>query len=134
MAAGMTAATLTAAALVPLLAVAWADGQLEEAERAEIMRDATADNLGEPARTLLAGWLAVEPEPALFETWVEYIKDLLPRLEPQARETLRATTLARAKAIAEAAGGGPYRVGRRTGKEEQAVLREIEVTFGLQGV
>ncbi len=126
---GMTAATLTAIAVLPLVAIAWADGTLEDAERDQILRDSSVAELGEPARTLLTGWLDTAPENELLETWVEYIQSLLPRLDPSARESLKATTLARATLVAEAAGGGPYRMGRRTSSEEQSILQKIEAAF-----
>lgn len=129
MEAGMTAATLTAVSLVPLVAVAWADGRIEGREQHEILKDASLSHLDEASRTLLESWLVARPNPSLFETWADYIRNLLPRLEPDARETMKAKTLAQARAVAEAAGGGPYKMGKRTSKEEEAVLSRIQGAF-----
>lgn len=126
---GMTAATLTAAAVIPLVAIAWADGTLEEAERRQIFRDPLVTGLGEAANTLLTSWLVTPPEASLFDTWVEYTRSLLPKLAPSAISSLKSATIARAKAVAEAAGGGPYRIGKRTSGEEQSVLQKIEAAF-----
>ena len=127
--AGMTAATLTAASLVPLVAVAWADGEVEEWERHEILKDASLAHLDDASRELLADWLETRPEPELFETWMEYIRSLLPQLDVRSREALKTSTLAQAVGVAEAAGGGPYKIGRRTSKEEERVLRRIQAAF-----
>jgi hypothetical protein len=127
--AGVTPATITAMAVVPLIAVAWADGKLEEAERNQVLRYARTLDIGEEATTLLTSWLVAEPEPALFDTWLEYVRDLLPRLDPPARDELRATTCMRAAAVAEAAAGEPYGVGRQVSPEEKQVLQRIEVAF-----
>jgi DNA-binding phage protein len=127
--AGMTPATLTAMAVVPLVAIAWADGKLEEAERDQVLRYARSLDLGQEATSLLTSWLVAEPEPALFEIWIEYVRNLLPQLDEPARDQLKATTCMRAAAVAEAAAGEPYGVGRQISAEEQSVLRRIEAAF-----
>ncbi|MEO8538806.1 MAG: hypothetical protein ABI577_03630 [bacterium] len=126
---GMTAATLTAAALIPLVTIAWADGTLEEAERRQIFRDPLVAGLSEAANTLLTSWLLTPPDATLFDTWVAYTRSLLPKVSPSARSSLKSATIARATVVAEAAGGGPYRVGRRTSAEEQSVIQKIEAAF-----
>ncbi len=126
---GMTPATFMAAALVPLVAVAWADGELQEAERLRILRDPQTQELNETARALLTNWLIEEPEPSLFQTWIEYIRTLLPQLDPNSREQLKASTLRRAEGVAAAAAGEPYGIGREVSVEEQAVLARIETAF-----
>lgn len=127
---GMTAATLTATAVIPLVAIAWADGKLEDAERRQILRDPVVGDLGEAANTLLTSWLTTAPEASLFETWAEYMRSILPGLTPAARASLKSATVSRAKLVAEAAGGGPYRIGKRTSGEEKSILETIEDVFG----
>jgi hypothetical protein len=116
-------------AVVPLVAVAWADRNLEEVERGAILRDPQALELDEAGHSLLTTWLDAEPEPRLFEAWVQYTRALVPQLTPDARSQLLARTRARAALIAEAAAGEPYGVGRRTSKEEHDVLRRIDAAF-----
>lgn len=127
--AGVTQVTLTAMAVVPLVAVAWADGRLDEGERNQVLRSARTLEIGEEATSLLTSWLVTEPEPALFDTWIEYIRNLLPRLDQPARDELKAATCMRAAAVAEAAAGEPYGVGRQVSPEEKQVLRRIEAAF-----
>ncbi len=126
---GMTPATLTATALVPLVAVAWADGRLEEVERTHVLRYARTLDMSEEANSLLAHWLETRPGPGLFDTWAEYVKSILPVLDPAAREQLRSSTRTRAEAVADAAAGEPYGVGRRISDEERKVLDLIEAAF-----
>jgi len=127
--AGMTPATFMAVALVPLVAVAWADRKLEEPERLRIIRDPLTAELNDEARALLVSWLIEEPEPALFETWIEYVCALRSNLDRAAREKLKDATLTRAAAIAAAAAGEPYGLGRSVSPEERAVLDRIEDAF-----
>lgn len=127
--AGMTPATFMAVALVPLVAVAWADRKLEEPERLRIIRDPLTAELNDEARALLVSWLIEEPEPALFETWIEYVCALRSNLDRAAREKLKDATLTRATAIAAAAAGEPYGLGRSVSPEERAVLDRIEDAF-----
>lgn len=127
--AGMTPAALTATALVPLIAVAWADGRLEEVERAQVLRYARTLDMSEEANALLAHWLEARPGPGLFDTWAEYMTSILPTLDSSAREQLRSSTRARAAAVADAAAGEPYGVGRRIAPEEKEVMERIETVL-----
>ena len=126
---GITPGTLAALTVAPLISVAWADRKLEELERSQVLRDPEVLGLGQPAHAMLESWLSAEPEPALFEAWADYVRGILPGLDPAARGQLRAKTLARAAAIADAAAGEPYGVGRRTSPEEHAVLKRIAAAF-----
>ncbi|HMO95278.1 MAG TPA: hypothetical protein PKD27_04100 [Tepidiformaceae bacterium] len=126
---GLTPATFTAVALVPLVAVAWADGKLEEPERLRILRDPQTQALNPDARALLTNWLIEAPEPALFDSWCEYVRALWPTLEAEARSSLRDSTINRARAVAAAAAGEPYGMGRAVSREESAVLARIEAAF-----
>lgn len=127
--AGMTGATVMALALVPLVAVAWADGKLEEAERLRIIRDPQTHELSGEARALLLNWLIEEPEPSLFETWIEYVHAIRPDMDQAGWDRLKAATCDRSRAVAAAAAGEPYGVGREVSREEQAVLNRIETAF-----
>ena len=68
---GIRADTIRALGLVPLAAVAWADGRLEEAERRALLaaaRDAGLDTDG-PGRRLLEVCLAASPPRSLWTLW-----------------------------------------------------------------
>lgn len=127
---GLSAATLTALALVPLVAVAWADGRLEPRERDAITGAAAESGIaaGTASRVILDSWLVVAPEPALLDAWLDYVGDLRPRLGAEALTTLREQTLGRARAVAEAA-GGYLGIGPHVSHEEAAILGRIAAAF-----
>lgn len=122
---------LTALSLVPLIAVAWADGQLEHGERTAVLRTATTLGVesGSLSATLLDSWLLTPPEPALLEAWAAYVDEVAARLSPEARATLREETLTRCRKVAEAA-GGIVSTGPRVSREEHSVLAFVEATLG----
>jgi hypothetical protein len=126
-AAGIEAETLAALGVVPLIAVAWADGKLESNERSAVLQAAASAGLakGTPAHALLEGWLAVRPSPSLLEAWRGYVSAL-----PEAvRRALRTDVLGRAREIAAAAGGF-LGLGRKVSADEARVLAELERSLG----
>ena len=125
---GLTPASVAAVALIPLVAVAWADRNVEEKERRAVLDEAaksglTADMAG---YALLEGWLREAPPPSLLATWTEYARALASNMEAGDRRQFRDTLLARAKAVATAAGGGFAGIGSKVSDAEQAVLRSVE--------
>jgi len=127
---GLTAASLTALSLVPLVAVAWADGRLESQERDALLRAAADAGIteGSAARILLESWLVVEPEPGLLDVWIEYTRELRPLLSAVARDAIHEETMARARRIAEAA-GGYLGLGAHTSAEERAILERVDAAL-----
>lgn len=119
---GLSAATLAAITLVPLVAVAWADGSIEPQEREVLLAGARQAGLDEahPGYALFESWLVTKPKPDLVATWKTYVA----ALPGEARSTLRFQIVERAKAVAEAAGGF-LGVGRKVSGAEQAVLDEV---------
>jgi hypothetical protein len=99
--------TLVAFSLVPLVEVAWADGQIQPKERDAIIKAAVERGVeeGSPTCDLLRNWLQTKPDPRLLEVWRGYIDELKESLGERSRAHLKSGTMGRAKAIAEAAGG-----------------------------
>ncbi len=128
---GLSAANIAAVALVPLVAVAWADRKLEDTERRAVLAAAATSGLRAdmPAYEVLDGWLRQPPPSSLLATWVEYAGALASAMEDSDRRAFRETLLARAKAVATAAGGGFAGVGSKVSAAEQAVLRTVEETL-----
>ena len=124
---GITAETITAMSLVPLVAVAWADGKLDDSERSAIL-EAFQSKASEANRDLLDAWLAKPPDPSLLDAWKLYIEAVLNELDAEARETLRSQLLGGAKEVAEAAGGF-LGLGNKISASEAAVLAELEACF-----
>ncbi|HIL00496.1 MAG TPA: hypothetical protein EYG06_00310 [Myxococcales bacterium] len=125
---GITAETLAALAMIPLVAVAWADGKLDAAEREAIERAADEANVTDDHRTLLAGWLSAPPEAGLLEAWKQYAESLAQEMDAAACDALRSRILGGARQVAESAGGF-LGVGNKISASEASVLAELEACF-----
>jgi hypothetical protein len=126
---GMRANTIAALSLVPLVAVAWADGEIQDDEKTAIMQGAHGKGLdvGSPGYELLSGWLAKRPAEGLLETWEHYIKALSAQLNDEQNRLLKNQIVGFAKIIATSS-GGVLGFGKVSGKEE-AVLQRVESAF-----
>lgn len=121
-----TAAAMT---LVPLIAVAWADRDLHDPERAAVLAAAEASGIAKdsPSHAMLEGWLQERPDPELFERWKSFIVELCADMEVAEVEALRAELLGRAHAVAKSFGG---LLGfRRISSREREILDELEHAF-----
>jgi hypothetical protein len=121
---------LASLAVVPLVEVAWADGRIEDKERAAIMEASAKGGLvkGSPDYQILERWLARKPEPALLEAWTHYVQGLCEQMGPEEREVLRRDLIDRARRVAVAAGGF---LGLTSGisKAEQKMLDDLDAAF-----
>jgi len=127
-AAGITAESLAALALVPLVAVVWADDKLDDGEREAIMQAAEQAQMNDENRTLLEGWLAAAPDPGLLAAWKLYVGSLRGAMEPAAFSALREQIVGGARQVAESAGGFLGLVDKISAREV-AVLEELEASF-----
>lgn len=127
---GIDAEAVAALALVPLVAVAWADGAIQEREREAILHGARDAGLPQdgPAYQLLQGWLTHAPGQHLLDLWADYVRCLSAELDPERRREFRDQLLGRTRKIAEAAGGflGLF---SKISAREQAVLDQLERAF-----
>lgn len=123
---GLESQTLAALSLVPLVRVAWADGSVDDKERAAVMQAAKEGGVqpGSPGHQMLDKWLNRGADPALIKAWAEFAKTLASRLHGGDREALAASIVDKARTVAEASGGF-MGMGNKVSKEEQAVLDEI---------
>lgn len=127
---GITAESLAALGLVPLVCVAWADGEVAAKERDRIMAMAEAAGI-EPHNgrfPLLEHWLKRRPTPELVAAWQDFIKQSRETMAPEDVETLRREIMDRAGEVARAR-GGLLGFGERISPAEQAVLAELENAF-----
>ena len=127
---GITAVTWAAVSLVPLVEVAWANGQVDEQERRSVLAAAEANGLtpGSPSHEILDGWLAHRPDGRLMEAWSAYIAMLGAELSPGEKHALRDELMGRARHVAEAAGGF-LGMGSKISSEERVVLEALEKAF-----
>jgi hypothetical protein len=121
--------TLIAFFLVPLVEVAWADGEIQPKERDAIIKAAIERGVedGSPTCTLLRNWLQTKPDVMLLKAWKGYIEELKGSLGQRSREHLKSGTMGRARAIAEAAGG--FLGVASISAAEKKMLEELEWTF-----
>lgn len=124
----VTPAAAASLAILPLVEVAWADGQVEAAEREAIL--ASLDKalfFSTIDRDIVEAWLERRPPRALVDAWDRYVADLTAELSPGEKKALGDSLLDHARQVARAAGtflgfGG-------VSKAEQAVLDRLARAF-----
>jgi len=121
--------TIVAFSLVPLVEVAWADGEIQPNEREAILRAADERGVSASAisRQLLDNWLRRRPPAALLEVWRHYSKALLRELDANDCRMMRERVIGSARAVAEAAGG--FLGLGSISAAEKAALQDLELTF-----
>lgn len=126
---GLKANTIAALSLVPLITVAWADGQIQDNEREAILQGAHGKGLeqGSDGYELLQTWLQKKPNDELFIAWESYIKALASQLNDEQNRLLKTQIVGFAKMVAAAA-GGILGFGKVSGDEEK-MLQRIEAAF-----
>jgi len=120
---------LATLAAIPLVEVAWADGDVDEKERAAILRAAASVEFGKNKVDfpLLESWLDKKPSPALVEGWMHFVEGLAGVMDPRDLDQLRHDLLDRARMVAETAGGF-LGIGK-VSSSEQAVLDRMARAF-----
>lgn len=120
-------ATLT---LVPLVEVAWADGEVQEKERKAILTSAIKAGMSQGSidYTILEEWLKKNPPKSLLTAWIHYIAGLCETLTPAERDNLKHTLLDQARTVAEAAGGFMGLVSPISSKEK-VILEKMAAAF-----
>jgi hypothetical protein len=126
---GLRGPTVAALSLVPLIAVAWADHDLEEKEREQILQAAAGKGMeaGTPGHELLMSWLSRQPDDSLFEAWEGYMKALLAQLNDEQVRVLKNQILHMAKLVASSSGGF-LGFGNVSGHEKK-VIERIDQAF-----
>lgn len=124
---GIRSESVSALALIPIVAVAWADGRCRAAERQAVLEAAHQAGIDqqEVGSTLLESWLHVRPPDALFQAWEAYAQALAGQLDESQREAIQRDFLERARGVAETT-GGILNLGPRIADEEQEILDRIE--------
>jgi tellurite resistance protein len=123
---GLQPETVLALQLVPLAAMAWADGQMEPRERDAVLKAAAGQGIAPDgvAGQMLGSWLSQPPGPDLVDAWKRHMRALWPSLSPKERDEIRASAIERARSVAEAAGGF-LGLTSKISPKEKAVLDEL---------
>ena len=124
---GMTSSTMASLAVLPLVEVAWADGQLDEKEKEAVLAGAAHNGMakGSIEYGLLDSWLKERPQPKLLDAWMYYIAGLREVLSLKEMNELQVDLLNKAKKVAQTTGGLLSKIS----SEEQAVLKKMESAF-----
>lgn len=128
---GVRVENVAALVLAPLVALAWADRQLDDEERQQVV--AAGRHYGiDPASDagkLLESWLAARPHESLIDVWAGFAQEIGRALAPAERDSLHDEIVTRARGIARAFEKSLLQ-GRGPRQAEAAVLAKIEAAFG----
>ncbi len=126
---GISAETLASVGLIPLIAVAWADGKMEANERDAVLRAARESGIteGHASHKLVANWLIHRPGDDLLDTWKDYVVSLKQSLDATSLEQVKNSVIHRAQRVANSAGG--FLGLGRTSKVEQEVIDDLKAAF-----
>jgi len=126
----ISASTLAALSLIPLVEVAWSDDRMDEDERKAILGAAAASGVtrGSESCAMLESWLAKQPDPGLLKAWKEYVRAVSHTMDARARTAWKMELLAHTHHVAQSA-GGVLGFGNRLSKGEKIVLKELEAAF-----
>lgn len=116
--------------LVPILQVAWVDGEISKGEREEILKVAAARNVveGTPVHAKLLSWLDTPPSPRFFERTMEIISRLLELFPEEKRAALQSDVLSASLAVASASGGF-LGFGSKVSTDEKYLLEKFAADF-----
>lgn len=126
---GVSAASFAAIRLFPLVAVAWADGILEKAERETIEEFVSKQSIDvdSPANALLSSWLATKPQEGALTAWETYAKSFVAELSDSDAATLKETLINEIKEVAQSSGG--LLGWGAISKGEHSVLNRVEAAL-----
>jgi hypothetical protein len=127
---GFTRETGPGLFLVPLVQVAWADGEVTDREKETILGMAAIRGVapGSPVHTQLLEWFHKPPSDALCDVAAEVIRVGISVLPEPERENRVAAFVETFRRVAEASGGGLRRalgMGHAVSAEEEAVIAKI---------
>lgn len=127
---GISPESLTSVALIPLVAVAWSDNKMDEAEKVAILQaaDVAGITTGSVSYQTIESWLSKKPGSDLLEAWKAYIGSLKTTLEPAALAQLEVSIIGRAERVAKASGGF-LGLTHKVSDSERKVLDELSATF-----
>lgn len=121
---------LAAMALLPLVEVAWCDGDVAEREKNAILK--AADDMGigadSQAYRLLASWLEKRPSADALAKWKDYVAAICATLNKETVLKLKQGVIGRTDSIAKAA-GGILGMGNKISSVEQEKLDELAKAF-----
>jgi hypothetical protein len=124
------AETLASLATVPLVEVAWADGEVDEKEKQAVLRAAgkIGHKKGIVDHVLLDQWLTRKPKVELLVAWENFVKGLCEVMPETELTALRDELLAHAREVASASGGF-LGLTSKVSDEEEKMLQRLSAAF-----
>lgn len=124
------AETLASLAIVPLIEVAWADGDVDEKEKQAVLKAAAKIGFkkGQVDYSLIEQWLTHKPKAELLVAWENFVKGLCEALPPAERADLQKELLSHAREVA-AATGGFLGLGSKVSEDEERMLKRLASAF-----
>lgn len=124
------AETLASLAIVPLIEVAWADGDVDKSEKEAVLKAAGKIGFkkGEVDYSLLEQWLTHKPKADLLIAWENFVKGLCEALPKVERDALRDELLAHSREVAKSSGGF-LGLTSKISDEEEKVLKRLSAAF-----
>lgn len=121
--------TLASISMVPLIEIAWADGNIDPKEKDAILNAVgkfgwTPDSLN---YELLDQWLKNKPSSSLLTAWKHYVDALCHKMTDEELAHFKKEIMAHVTAVAEAAGGF-LGIGKISA-EERNMISQLENTF-----
>jgi len=115
--------------LVPMVAVAWADGEVQPAERDAILLQAEGRGIvpGTPPYVLLERWLRQKPPDRLLHTWAAFVAAVIEEWDDDKTARFRRQVGELARMVAKVA-GGVLGIGA-VSAAEAAVIARVEAAF-----
>lgn len=122
--------TVASLALVPLIAVAWADGKMDEGEKAAVLEAARKSFVAKDSLDLdlLRQWMEHKPSPRLLDAWRHYIEGLCEQLSKEQRTALKKDLIGHASQVAKTTGGF-LGLGNKISQAEKEMLEKLESAF-----
>jgi len=128
--AGFSRETVVLLHLVPLVEVAWADGSVSAAERADILEVAKIRNIvpGSPAYDMLERGLRERPKPEMFDAVRRAIRIIFESLPKEKQDEIEKTVTSACMHVALASGGF-LGMGEKVSDAERTALQRVARTF-----
>jgi tellurite resistance protein len=124
----LSASSLAALALLPVVEVAWADGRIDDKEKKAALDASQQAKLSGPALEIVEAWMNERPAKEVFNTWSKYLAEIMLQMSAAERVLMRSEISGRARQVAEASGGF-LGMGNKVSQEEEAVLQQIAKAF-----
>ncbi len=128
---GFELSTLTAFIWVPLVFVAWADGNADKLEKNAILNVLTNKGISKDTAKMMVAhqWFRQQPTEELWRTWEEFAANILSGLSPAVRSKWIHEIVKLCRSVALAS-GGVLGVGKISASEAEVINR---VTQSLEG-